>query len=123
MRDPQAGDIPRRNRFEIGVMLAIIGLTLTILGIAVQGGQMVGDFGARIQSLERHVADARTEDITPGAAREVASLRARQDADDRHWQEWDKRLIRIEETQRAISENQARTQAMLTQVLVELRRR
>jgi hypothetical protein len=107
---PDRAQRETRNRFDMGVIVAIIALSISTLGAMLKGGQIAGDFNARLQGIERRLDTAPPAvEITPGAAREIASLKARQDADDRHWIEWDARLQRIEQTQ--------------SQILTELRRR
>jgi hypothetical protein len=89
-----------RNHFDVGVMVAIGGLTLTLLGIAVKGGELAGDLNARLRSLEQQIATSPLPvEITPGAAREISALKARQDMDDKYRSELDARLVRIEQTQ------------------------
>jgi hypothetical protein len=107
---PERAQRETRNRFDMGVMVAIGGLTITLLGIAVKGGQWAGDFNARLQGIERRLDTAPPAvEITPGAAREIASLKARQDMDDKLRSELDSRLARIESAQ--------------VQILTELRKR
>lgn len=89
---------PENRPFERGVVLALVTLTLTVLGIAWKGGEALGEIRQRLQSLE---ASTRV-DMTPGAEREISALKARQDMDDRHRTELLEQMRRIEEQQREI---------------------
>jgi hypothetical protein len=107
---PDRAQRETRNRFDIGVMVAIAGLTVTLIGIAVKGGQFAGSMDERMRALEQQFAKVPAPVyITPGAASEIASLKARQDMDDKLRSELDARLARIESAQ--------------VQILTELRRR
>lgn len=99
-----------RNRFDVGVMVAIAGLTITVISGGAAVFVSVGDFAARLEAIETTLARVPPPVyITPGAASEISALKARQDMDDKLRAELDARLARIEAAQ--------------TQILTEVRRR